>query len=147
MTSLRRKAWIPVAALLLVASFVQANAFLCCSWMIFQAPDAEPALPTAVSMAADHACCPKSAEDDRQAHLPQSPSGPCEASDNGCCLKPAGSDHPGVVSASGHESNQPLLVVSTRIPVGDVPRTIPARSVPIRDSGPPLYLESLRLLI
>jgi hypothetical protein len=136
MRSLRRRGFLEAMSLLLLAAFFAAQAFACCqanarfgrvvaSWF---APAPAPV----------HACCAKTAP---AAHAPGKPDCARE-----CCIQDAAKHAPQLASAP---SEVPGLcgALAFSLPLPALRAADAMRPAPVADTGPPLYLRTLRLLV
>ncbi len=139
MRSLRRRGFLGPAALLLAAVFFAAQVFACCQ-MNARIGRGLFSLFTRTSQPA-HACCARSAATERE------PAAPAHSGCAGqCCLQQSVQHAPQLASAPGEAPAFPVSLAllptfnETPVAVGEWPPTV-------IDSGPPLYLRTLRLLV
>ena len=132
---MRHRGFRAVSASLLAAIFFAAQAFACChaNREIGRAVTSLFAHPAPAA----HACCAKAAS----APVPEKPG--CEKE---CCIQDAGRNAPQLASEAVPAPAFPLAVAFLTLPRAPAP--VPARcDAPIKDTGPPVYLRTLRLLV
>lgn len=158
MRSLRNTFWYPLVSLLLIAVLVPVQAAGCCKLATvlgFSTSIASKSVPAAAKdadpgMAADHSCCPKPAKAAVPDNSEAGSAAPCDKGDKGdkaCCIKGAKASAPALVSTEGLSLSfsAPVLAWLTE-EILPVAAALPAR-LPPEDSGPPLYLSHLSLLL
>lgn len=135
MTWLRKNRFQGLFAAVMVATLLGAQAFSCCLFnhqMVRIIAAAVKPVP-----ASEHACCPKPATDETK---PASQPGDC-------CLKDASHKAPQLASEIAAAPNLDGAVVAhLPLPAFHAPASW-SEPAPRLDSGPPVYLTTLRLLI
>jgi hypothetical protein len=139
MRTLRRHGFLGPAALLLAAVFFVAQVFACCQT---NARIGHTLLSMFARTQPAHACCAKAAPAAREPFAPPAHSG-CAGQ---CCLHQAAQNAPQLASAPSEAPVFSLSLVllpafiDPPVALGEWPPTV-------IDSGPPLYLRTLRLLV
>ena len=141
MRGLRHRRLLAPVSLLVAVLFFAVQAFACC-----YAPGRMVRAQAARSIVSspEHACCAKRAA---PAESPASPAAPEKRGcGQGCCIQDAAKHAPQLASAP---VEAPALAASFVRPAPLPVFPLPSRNLPATasDSGPPLYLRTLRLLV
>lgn len=146
MNAIRKASWFPLLSLLLLAALVPVQAAGCCKLGMLLSAES-PAESPAKAVSANDSCCPKSADDASPASgAPDASPGDC-AGGKGCCLEGVAAVDAALISTPA--SSLPVFAVAFVAMPHETVTVVtarPALALPA-DSGPPLYLAHLRLLI